>query len=152
MSESLAELIRPLLGREDFLASMAAFYTRVDGVVAGYQPICRNRGDCCQFKRFGHRLYVTTVELAYFFEGWGHSWRSPDDNGGCPFQVDGMCQARLHRPMGCRVFFCDPGAKAWQGPTYEGFLAELKGIGSDFGIAYRYVEWLSALKSVDNIR
>lgn len=152
MSESLAELICPLLGREDFLASMAAFYARVDEAVAGYRPICHNRGDCCQFKRFGHRLYVTTVELAYFVEGTGHSWRSPRGNDGCPFQVEGLCRARRHRPMGCRVFFCDPEAESWQGPTYEAFLAELKVIGSELGIEYRYVEWLSALKSVDNLR
>ena len=29
---------------------------------------CRACGKCCDFKNFGHRLYVTTPELIYFKE------------------------------------------------------------------------------------
>lgn len=33
---------------------------------------------------------------------------------------------------------------------YEEFLAELKGIGAEFGIPYQFGDWLDALRSVDS--
>src|SRR4029078_813190 len=30
------------------------------------------------------------------------------DDAGCPFQVNGLCTARERRPLGCRVYYCDP--------------------------------------------
>lgn len=134
---------------DDALAErMAAFYAEVDARVAALTPSCRNRGDCCRFDTFGHRLYVTTVELAYFVRGLRAAWRPPDDSHRCPFQVEGRCVARSHRPMGCRVFFCDPASQAWQHAEYERRLAELKTISEAFGVDYRYVEWLSALRQI----
>jgi len=135
--------------RDDGLARrMEAFYAELDASVATYSPACRNRGDCCSFDAYGHRLYVTTVELAYFVRALRDRWRPPDAGQLCPFHVDGLCVARSHRPMGCRVFFCDPATQERQHAEYERRLAELKTISGAFGVDYRYVEWLSALRRV----
>ena len=132
--------------RDDKLAdAMARFYAETDEAIAAHKPVCINRGACCKFGSFGHKLYVTDVELAYFVRGQQGSWKAPDGEATCPFQVGGQCTAREHRPLGCRIFFCDPSAKDWQGPEYERLHAELTRIGESHGVAYQYGEWLSAL-------
>lgn len=142
---SRTDTLLRLAGRDDLAAHMAAFYTDVDQAVAAHAPVCRNRGDCCKLDAFGHKLYVTLVELAYFLRPTRHRSLPPTNGGECPFHVDGRCAARSHRPLGCRIFFCDPDTHAWQGPEYERRHAELKRIGDQFGVDYRYSGWLSAL-------
>ena len=146
-TEQLGDLVLPHVERADLRARLTAFYAAVDEAIAAHKPVCRNRGDCCRFDRYGHKLYVTTLELACFLHGRRGSWRPPRDDA-CPYQIDGRCTAREHRPLGCRVFFCDPATRDWQGPEYERRLIELRQIGADFGIPYRYIEWLSALHAL----
>ncbi|MFQ5425112.1 MAG: hypothetical protein ACE5F9_14190 [Phycisphaerae bacterium] len=152
MSVSLSEAILPHVDRGELFRRMDEFYTSVDESVAKHRPVCRNRGVCCRFESFGHRLYVTTAELAYFVRGRRDDWRAPGaegDVGACPYQIGGLCMARQHRPLGCRIFFCDPDSEVWQPEAYERHLARLKRIGADIGMDYRYVEWLSALRELD---
>jgi len=64
---------------------------------------------------------------------------------GCPFQVNGMCSVHPLRPLGCRVYFCDPDAQDWQEPVYERFLNELRQLHERSGLEYRYLEWRAGL-------
>lgn len=129
-----------------FSSAMRDFYEEVDATIAGHQPVCINRGDCCKFAAFGHRLYVTDIELIYFLRGEADRLLPADPAAGaCPYQQAGRCTAREHRPLGCRIFFCDENARDWQGPEYERLLDRLKHLGRQFDMAYRYREWLSAL-------
>lgn len=134
----------PSPGAGGFARAMRDFYAEVDAAVAAHAPVCVNRGQCCRFDTFGHRLYVTAVEMMYFAKGLADRPLAPTD-GACPYQIEGRCTARDHRPLGCRVFFCEERSQAWQGPEYERFLARLKEIGEAFAIPYRYGEWLAAL-------
>lgn len=139
--------------RSAFLARMTEFYARVDDEIRSRAPVCTNRGLCCKFNQYGHRLYVSAVELAYFLDAQAAAGIRPvTEADGCPYQIDGRCTARGHRPLGCRIFFCDPASQDWQGPAYEQALAELKRIGEEFGIQYEYREWLTALRSADEVR
>ncbi len=133
-------------GGDAFTEAMQALYAEVDSTVASHSPVCINRGHCCKFDTFGHKLYVTDVELRYFSEGMRSSWIEPTGEARCPYQSGGRCNARERRPLGCRIFFCDPAAQAWQGPAYERFLERLKALGESFSVPYRYSEWLSALR------
>lgn len=128
-----------------FTLAMRGFYAEVDAAISAHAPVCTNRGQCCKFDTFGHRLYVTSAEIAFFAEGMKDRRLIAADDDACPYQQDGLCTAREHRPMGCRVFFCEERSQSWQGPEYERFLARLKTIGEQFGIPYRYQEWRSAL-------
>lgn len=130
---------------------MRAFYESLDAAVDAHRPTCWNKAACCKFGEFGHRLYVTSVEVAFFVGGLRNDWQPPTDEDRCPYQVDGLCTARAHRPMGCRVFFCDPASSHWQGDEYERCLARLKAICSDHGVEYHYVEWLSALRALSRL-
>jgi Fe-S-cluster containining protein len=151
MNLSLAELVLPAARRSDLGDRMASFYAEADTAIAAHRPVCLNRGACCRFDTFGHRLYVTTIELAWFARGRSGAWKAPGEGGSCPYQEGGLCTAREHRPLGCRVFFCDPAAREWQGPEYEGFLSRLKTLGDELGVEYRYVEWLSALGELSKV-
>lgn len=148
MSRSLHDLILWHAGRDDLARRTRAFYERLDETLLGYAPICRNRGACCRFGAYGHRLYVTTVELAFFVHGLRGRWQTPTDEDVCPYQVDGVCTARAHRPMGCRIFFCDPAAQPWQQDECERQLTRLKAISRACGVDYRYREWLDALREI----
>lgn len=132
------------------LRDVSELYARLDAEIASHHPVCTNRGDCCKFDAYGHRLYVTTVELEHFVARQRPLGLRPVTTGSCPYQVEGRCTARDHRPLGCRVFFCDPNAQAWQPALYEKYLAELKRLGQQYGVAYRYAEWLTLLREVSS--
>lgn len=113
------------------------------------KPICETSGRCCRFDEYGHRLFVTTMEMGAFLSGL-----SPEEcqltaapgGGGCPFQVRGLCGVHGIRPFGCRIFFCDTTAADWQKDQYERFHAELKRLHEALGVPYFYVEWRMALQ------
>lgn len=148
MSPGLSDIVLPRLHDDGLALRMTAFYADVDRAVASHQPVCRNRGVCCRFQEYGHKLYVSTAELVFFARSACREWRVLGSACICPYQLGGLCSARPFRPLGCRVFFCDPEARDWQMSEYERFLAELKEIGIAFGVDYRYVEWLSALRDL----
>jgi hypothetical protein len=105
-------------------------------------------------------LFVTSAELAYFVgrvvsPGVASSGvassdqvmsRGLESGGSCPHHVGGVCTTRTARPAGCRIFFCDPNAQAWQADEYELALAEIKALHSHFNLEYVYVEWLASLR------
>lgn len=147
--EDLADLVMPHVDRAELTGVLERFYADTDLAIAAHAPICHNRGECCQFETFGHSLFVTTLELVYFVRGQRATWLEPS-NGSCPYQQGGQCTARPHRPLGCRVFYCDPADKDWQGPEYESRLMALRRLGAEYGVVYRYVEWLSALRALSS--
>ncbi|GIW76895.1 MAG: hypothetical protein KatS3mg104_1958 [Phycisphaerae bacterium] len=127
-------------------------YEEIQQQVKLKNPRCDRSGRCCRFEEYGHRLFVTTVELAAFF---GHAksglFSTPRTiNEGCPYQVDRLCTVHSYRPFGCRIFFCDPTATDWQQEQYEHFHLQLKQIHTDFNVPYMYVEWRQALRALFN--
>ena len=129
-----------------FVAAVRALYDELDRTIAARNPVCTNRGVCCKFDSFGHHLFVTSAELAYFLAVTAGPLLAPAGRGFCPYQVAGACRAREGRPAGCRVFFCDPAAGEWQSAATEETLARLRAVGEQFGLAYAYVEWTEALR------
>jgi Fe-S-cluster containining protein len=129
-------------------AAVARVYADLQREIDARKPVCNASGRCCRFEEFGHRLYVTTIELAAFVAGLsdGPTHANP---GGCPFQVDGLCSVHPIRPFSCRVFFCDSTSDEWQRQQYERFHGELKRLHEEFAVPYRYVEWRDALRQLD---
>lgn len=137
-------------------AAISRLYAEIDADVAARGPTCWQSGKCCHFREFGHRLYVTALEVAWFLdradpppapEGLAlpQLGRTRDGDGDCPWQVDEACTAHGIRPLGCRVFFCQHGTEAWQQALYEKHQARLKALHVERGIAYRYLEWVAGL-------
>ena len=116
---------------------------------------CQQSGRCCRFESFGHRLYMTGLEIAWFRMLAGDP---PNDSAepkslpvldakrdGCPYQVAGACSVHPDRPFACRVFFCQEGSDAWQSEQYEAFQVEIKRLHEELRLPYRYMEWRQGL-------
>lgn len=66
-------------------------------------------------------------------------------SGPCPFQVGRLCSVHRIRPLGCRLFFCDPSAVPWLNEVHEQHLAELRRLHERFDVPYAYMEWRAGL-------
>jgi len=131
-------------------------WQEIDAAIAQRKPVCNTSGRCCRFDEFGHRLYVTGLEIAWVLEQ--HSRQdSPDascnglalpqfeQRGACRFQVDGLCSIHTIRPMGCRIFFCEAGTERWQQQLYETQLQRLRNLHDAHALPYVYMEWRAGL-------
>jgi Fe-S-cluster containining protein len=152
--------------------AVARIFVEADADIAARRPVCHSSGRCCHFDAWGHHLYVTTAELLHFLsvhirdafpEAKIKNQKSKIENrdpsslsqllasadpAGCPFQSGTFCTARAARPLGCRVYFCDPAAESWQNEVYEKYHAQLGALHEQFGVPYRYLEWRAALRLV----
>src|SRR5439155_13232486 len=101
---SLKEAVMSAAGRADVRDAVWRIYAELQREIELRKPVCTTSGRCCRFEHFGHRLYVTTAELAVFVHGLGEEKESGAalrsargveggewDGRGCPFQVDGLC-------------------------------------------------------------
>lgn len=139
--------------QQDVNAAIRDLYAEIDQAIAARGPTCWISGRCCNFDAFGHRLFVTGLEIAWVLgqhQSTDKQSASPqraannfqiEAEGPCPFQVNGLCNIHLIRPMGCRIFFCQQGTDQWQGELYERFLTQLHVVHDRYGVPYRYMEW-----------
>lgn len=132
--------------------ALRGLYARLDAAVTERRPTCRQSGKCCKFDSYGHRLYVTALEIAWFLRQAGAPLSKAErglpllaQRDACAYQVDGLCSVHAVRPLGCRVFFCERGTEAWQQDVYERFLGDLRGLHERLGVPYRYLEWRAGL-------
>lgn len=153
MDDELIYAVTAARGREEVLGAVRSLYADVREEIDRRRPVCVISGRCCRFEEYGHRLFVTTAELAAFT----HDLRaaappapSADarDGTGCPFQSNKMCGVHGIRPFGCRMFFCDATSTEWQNLTYERFHARLRRLHEELGVPYYYVEWRQALRAL----
>src|SRR5206468_1322643 len=124
--------------RDALSIAVAAILAEADADIAARRPVCRSSGRCCKFEAYGHRLYVTAAEVEHFarvhvqkeMQNAKREMQNqmPRARGavslpqffaqaspeGCPYQVNNLCTAREARPLGCRIYFCDEYAQAWQ--------------------------------------
>ena len=114
-----------------------AIYARAEREIAAAGPVCVASGRCCRFKEYGHTLFVSNLEAAVLLEG-APPYEAPVSSDFCPFQVDKLCTAREHRPLGCRVYYCDPAYQETGSRITETYLAELKELANELGVEWRY--------------
>jgi hypothetical protein len=124
MSESL---------RQDVLD----LYQEVDREVAAAGPVCVASGRCCRFKEYGHVLFVSSLEADVLLAA-APPYEQPVSPDFCPFQRDNLCTAREPRPLGCRVYFCDPNYQETGNQITEKYLRRLKELAEEHGVAWRY--------------
>jgi Fe-S-cluster containining protein len=147
---NLSNTVTDTAWRPDVRKAVADLHDEVAAEVAKRRPLCVLSGKCCRFEEYGHRLYVTTLELAAFLSAYMDSpladlQRPAWDGAGCPFQEGRVCSVHSIRPFGCRMFFCDATSTAWQQDLYEGFHSQIKRLHETLQVPYAYVEWRAAL-------
>jgi Fe-S-cluster containining protein len=133
--------------RPDVRVAVAGVYEQLQDDIDVRRPICGASGNCCRFDEYGHRLYVTTLELAAFVHEVGDA--PGIETSGCPFQRGGLCSVHPIRPFGCRIFFCDATARDWQHEHYERYHARLTQLHDELNVPYFYVEWRDALRQLN---
>ena len=70
----------------------------------------------------------------------------------CPFQVQGLCIARESRPLGCRIYFCDPAFQEQQHTITETAVAKLKTIADEFDTGWNYAPLHAMLNAAEPSR
>jgi hypothetical protein len=151
-SDIPVETLREASRRPEVIQAVRNLLDEVDRRIAAATPTCWNKGECCRFGRYGHRLYVTALEVVYYLAGPAGDAGPEVTEDTCPHARGGRCCAREHRPLGCRVFYCDPAAQAWQGPLTEEMLDRLRRMHTELGVPYLYCDWLTVLHALGERR
>ena len=146
MDEEVINQWREAVKSEVVDATMRSLYAAIEAATLERRPRCDQSGRCCHFDRFGHRLYSTGLEVASFLRKLNrpvsaHELARSEREGVCPFLVDGLCSVHDMRPMGCRIYFCDPTASDWQNDLYERSHHRIAALHEEQDIPYRYGEW-----------
>lgn len=114
-----------------------AIYAAADAAVAAAGPRCDASGRCCRFKEYGHTLFVSQLEADVLLDA-APAFDGPVTPDFCPFQVENLCTAREPRPLGCRVYFCDPNYQDTGRQISETYLRQLKDLADELGVGWRY--------------
>ena len=112
-------------------------YAEVDREVAAAGPICIASGKCCRFKEYGHTLFLSTLEADVLLDA-APAYDRPVSADFCPFQKENLCTAREPRPLGCRVYYCDPNYQEAGNQITEKYLSKLKQLAEANGISWQY--------------
>jgi Fe-S-cluster containining protein len=122
---------------EEVRRQVLDLYRAVDAAVASAGPVCLASGRCCRFKEYGHTLFVSNLEADVLLAA-APSYDAPVSADFCPFQKDKLCTAREPRPLGCRVYFCDPAYQEAGQRISEDFLKRLKELADTNGLPWHY--------------
>lgn len=114
-----------------------ALYRAADDEVRAAGPICIASGRCCRFKEHGHVLFISNLEAEVLLDQ-APAYDQPVSADFCPFQKDKLCTARDPRPLGCRVYFCDPAYQETSQEITEKYLRQLKDMARDHELSWRY--------------
>lgn len=148
------EWLRTHADDKQSIQAVQILYEKLDEKLTTSGGICQNSGNCCRFEKYGHRLYVTTLEMLYFL----HGLQKQDDvpmkqklhsfqEGSCPYQINNLCTVRSFRPAGCRIFYCQGFPEEKQQDLTENVLHQLRQLHEKLNVPYFYDDWLNWLKS-----
>lgn len=132
--------------------AVAKVYQWIDSEMNCWSPAARQCsvcGKCCNFGKFGHRLFITSPEMIYLSHllGTEHIKLMPD--GICPYNIACACSIHNFRFAGCRIFFCK-GPALLQNQISEEVSKKFKAICNEFGIDYLYADLAQMLRTWSN--
>jgi hypothetical protein len=127
------------LDPDGFRPELMALYGELEAEVHRLGPVCDLSGLCCRFEEYGHTLFLSAPEAALLVADAPPPARPVDDGATCPWQDGrGRCTAREARPLGCRIYFCDPAYQDGGPALGEAFLTRLKAIVERLGLPWDY--------------
>jgi hypothetical protein len=139
MNRAPLDLDEPRIDPDEFRAELVAIYEKVDAEVSRLGPRCDLSGRCCRFEEYGHTLFVSSLEAALLVADAPPPFRELDAGATCPWQDDrGRCTARSARPLGCRIYFCDPSYQDHMTELCETSVRRLKALADGRGLPWDY--------------
>jgi Fe-S-cluster containining protein len=117
--------------------ALVGLYADLAAEIAVAAPVCELSGRCCRFKEYGHTLFISQPEAELLLEQ-GLPKDATIDAASCPFQIEGLCTAREKRPLGCRVYYCDPNYTGVGESISERYIARLKQLHHETGTPWDY--------------
>jgi hypothetical protein len=114
---------------------LLALYDQVDAEIAVENPRCDVSGRCCRFSEYGHTLFLSAAEAELLFS---IAAQPTEPKAECPYQIVGRCTARERRPLGCRIYFCDPRYADRMIEISEAAIARLKALHDEWGRPWDY--------------
>lgn len=133
-----------------FRTPLHALYGELDAEIARLAPVCQLSGRCCRFEEFGHTLFLSAPEASLLLTEAPPPSRPIDAGASCPWQdAKGLCTARDARPLGCRVYFCDPSYQPLVPGLSETFLGRLKRLVEALGLPWNYAPLHHHLRSAE---
>jgi hypothetical protein len=124
-------------------------YKEVDQAVAAAGPVCVASGRCCRFKEYGHVLFLSNLEAEVLLAS-APAYEKPVSADFCPFQKNNLCTAREPRPLGCRVYYCDPSYQETGKLISDNYLKRLKALADEHGEHWLYAPLHHFLNHPDN--
>ena len=121
----------------DLRRDVLEVYAAADAAVRAAGPRCDSSGRCCRFTEYGHTLFISQFEADILLES-APPYAQPVTRDGCPFQIDSLCTARDARPLGCRIYFCDPSYQETGNRITEEALSKLKRIADAHDAGWNY--------------
>ena len=122
-----------------FREELQAIYAELGAEIAALAPVCVASGRCCRFREYGHTLFLSAPETALLLADAPPPARALDEGESCPWQDQrGLCTAREARPLGCRVYFCDPSHQDHASALSEKYLRRLKRLVDAHGLSWSY--------------
>lgn len=120
-------------------AELRECYDDLEHDLARHEPRCVVSGRCCRFREFDHVLYLSGIEARVLLADAPPPVRPLDDGATCPWQDNaGRCTAREARPLGCRLYFCDPAFASVMPALSEHYHARLKDIAKGHAADWNY--------------
>jgi hypothetical protein len=119
--------------------ALRAVYKDVDEELARAGPVCRLSGRCCRFEEYGHTLFLSAAEALLLIADAPPPVRALDEGATCPWQDrQGRCSARDARPLGCRVYYCDPAFESTMPVVTEQAIGRLKQLAAEHAWPWDY--------------
>ncbi|MEK7482807.1 MAG: hypothetical protein AABZ60_00595 [Planctomycetota bacterium] len=130
---------------------LQAIYRELEEELQLYQSLCTRLSRCCHFKDFGHRLYSLSLEVAFLQQQIPLPEKTLPPLT-CPYlNLDGSCGNRTGRPLGCRIFFCDPGYQPTAQLFYEKYHRKLEQLLHKYQLDYVYGEMTAQLSQLNQL-
>jgi hypothetical protein len=139
VADPATEAVTGRLDTSRFRSALHALYAALDADVARLGPRCLLSGRCCRFDEYGHTLFLSAPEAALLLEEAPPPSRPLDRGASCPWQdAAGRCTARTARPLGCRVYYCEPWYQSQAETLSETYIARLKRLVDESGLPWDY--------------
>jgi Fe-S-cluster containining protein len=134
---------------ESLALALKELYEELAGDIARAAPVCQVSGRCCRFQEYGHTLFLSWAEAQVLLSE-GLPAGAPIDEVGCPFQSGRLCTAHERRPLGCRVFFCDPNYAGVGETLSEKYITRLKRLHESHAVPWDYRPLHQFLREADS--